>query len=165
MFTRYNFNTLPFDNVVICQSTDDVQIEQYPEYQVPPLQLPCLNDEKELVTIKTSEIYDLFHVERLGGMSPDIIASIRSNILQGSQFANAISKCSDDEIMETIKPRNLQSPSQLVLWSKHLQYLLEERLNKSSEPAPSGQPSSSGEPAPSGQPSSSVEPAPSGQPA
>lgn len=158
MFTRYKFNPLPFDNVVVCHSTDDVQIEQYPEYQVPPLQLPCINDEKQLVTIKTSEIYDLFNVERLGGMSPDVIASIRSNILQGSQFANAISKCSDDEIMETIKPRNLQSPSQLILWSKHLQYLLEERLNQKSEPAPAGEPAPADEPAPSG------EPAPAGKP-
>lgn len=153
MFTIYKFNPLPFDNVVVCQSTDDVQIEQYPEYQVPPLQLPCLNDEKELVTIKTSEIYDLFNVDRLGGMSPDVIASIRSNILQGSQFANAISKCSDEEIMETIKPRNLQSPSQLVLWSKHLQYLLEERLKQNTEPSDPSEPDQPSEPALDSQPS------------
>lgn len=153
MFTIYKFNPLPFDNVVVCQSTDDVQIEQYPEYQVPPLQLPCLNDEKELVTIKTSEIHDLFNVDRLGGMSPDVIASIRSNILQGSQFANAISKCSDEEIMETIKPRNLQSPSQLVLWSKHLQYLLEERLKQNTEPSDPSEPDQPSEPALDSQPS------------
>lgn len=135
MFTSYKFDNIPSEVVVVSQSTDDVKIEQYPEYQVPPLQIPCINDEKELVTIRTSEIYDLFNIERLGGMSADIVASIRSNILQGSQFANAISKCSDEEIMETIKPRNLQSPSQLVLWSKHLQYLLEERLKQNNESA------------------------------
>lgn len=146
MYTRYKFDHTTSNCVVVCKSTDDVNVEQYPEYQVPPLQLPCLLDEKELVTIQTSEIFDLFNVERLGGMSPDIVASIRSNILQGSQFANAISKCSDDEIMETIKPRNLQSPSQLVLWSKHLQYLLEERLKQNNEPAPS-EPAASSEPA------------------
>lgn len=159
MFTKYKFDSMPFDGAVGCKSTDDVNIEQYPEYQVPPLQLPCVSDEKELVTIKTSEIYDLFNVDRLGGMSPDIIASIRSNILQGSQFADAISKCSDEEIMETIKPRNIQSPSQLVLWSKHLQFLMEERMKQTSETAPSGEPAPVGEPAPSG------EPAPAGNPA
>lgn len=140
MYTRYHFENTTSNVVVVCKSTDDVNVEQYPEYQVPPLQLPCLLDEKELVTIQTSEIFDLFNVERLGGMSSDIVASIRSNILQGSQFANAISKCSDDEIIETIKPRNLQSPSQLVLWSKHLQYLLEERSKQNSEPAAPSQP-------------------------
>ncbi len=159
MYTLYKFDNSSSSEVVVCHSIDDVNIEQYPEYQVPPLQLPCLTDEKELVTIKTSEIYDLFNVERLGGMSSDIVASIRSNILQGSQFANAISNCTDEEIMETIKPRNLQSPSQLVLWSKHLQYLLEERLNNSSEPVPTPESAPSGEPAPSGQSAPSAEPA------
>lgn len=125
-------NSTDSEDIVFCKSDNDVSIEKYPEYNVPPLQLPCIDDPKELVTIHTSELYDLFNVERLGGMSSDVIASIRNNILQGSQFASEISKCSDDEIMETIKPRNLQSPSQLVLWSKHLQYLLEERLQQSS---------------------------------
>lgn len=127
-----SLNCSDTENAVFCKSENDVSIETYPEYNVPPLLLPCIDDPKVLVTIHTSELYDLFNVERLGGMSPDVIASIRSNILQGSQFASAISKCSDEEIMETIKPRNIQSPSQLVLWSKHLQYLLEERLKHSS---------------------------------
>lgn len=125
-------NSIDSKNVVFCKSDNDVPIEEYPEYNVPPLQLPCIDDPKELVTIHTSELYDLFNVERLGGMSSDVIASIRNNILQGSLFASEISKCSDEEIIETIKPRNLQSPSQLVLWSKHLQFLLEERLKQSS---------------------------------
>ena len=65
----------------------------------------------------------------LFGFDNDIIQSIRSNILSSSPFADAISQLPDDEIMESIKPRNLQSPSQLMAWSKYIQSVIEERIN------------------------------------
>ncbi len=108
-------------------------VSDYPEYNLPPLEVPNLDDPTTTSVVSVNEIYDLFNAQRLGGFDNDIIESIRSNILSSSPFADAISNLSDDEIMESIKPRNLQSPSQLMAWSKYIQSVIDERISVSRE--------------------------------
>lgn len=122
-----------FNNIVPSSLTYSVansaQVSDYPEYNLPALEVPNLDDPATTSIVSVNEIYDLFNAQRLGGFDNDIIQSIRSNILSSSPYADAISQLSDDEIMESIKPRNLQSPSQLMAWSKYIQSVIEERIN------------------------------------
>ena len=90
-------------------------VSQYPEYNLPNLEVPNLNDPTTTSVVAVNDIYDLFNSQRLSGFDNDIVESIRSNILASSPFSDAISKLSDSEILESIKPRNLQSPSQLAV--------------------------------------------------
>lgn len=111
-----------------CDVANSAQVSEYPEYNLPPLEVVNIDDNTKTSKVFVNEIYDLFNAQRLSGFDNDIVDSIRSNILQSSQFSDAISKLSDDEIIESIKPRNIQSPSQLVAWSKYIQGIIEERL-------------------------------------
>ncbi len=104
------------------------KLTSYPEYNLPPLEVPNVDDPSTTTVVHVNDIYDLFNSTRLSGFDNDIVESIRSNILASSPFSDAISKLSDEEIMESIKPRNIQSPSQLVAWSKYVQAIIEERL-------------------------------------
>ena len=129
------------------------QVAQYPEYNLPSLEVPNLNDPTTTSVVAVNDIYDLFNSQRLSGFDNDIVESIRSNILASSPFSDAISKLSDSEILESIKPRNLQSPSQLVAWSKFIQATIEDRLANVSRETPISDDGSSA----SGEPSSSSE--------
>lgn len=131
MYKKYD-NLVPQDFEF--HVSNSFELATYPEYNLPPLEVPNVDDPSTTSVVYVNDIYDLFNATRLGGFDNDIVESIRSNILASSPFADAISKLSDSEIMESIKPRNIQSPSQLVAWSKYLQSIIEERLeNVSSE--------------------------------
>lgn len=108
-------------------------VAEYPEYNLPPLEVVNLDDTSSTSVVPVNDIYDLFNATRLSGFDDDIIQSIRSNIMQSSQFAEEISKLSDDEIFECIKPRNIQSPSQLVQWSKYLQSAINAKLESTKQ--------------------------------
>lgn len=127
-----------------CTVANSAVVSDYPEYNLPPLEVVNIDDNTKTSKVIVNEIYDLFNAQRLSGFDNDIVDSIRSNILQSSQFSEAISKLSDDEIIESIKPRNIQSPSQLVAWSKYIQGIIEDRLqsvvNSSSDPQVSTEP-------------------------
>lgn len=118
----YNFHVSHSENVSV-----------YPEYNLPPLEVVNLDDTSTTSVVPVNDIYDLFNASRLSGFDNDVIQSIRSNIMQSSQFAEAISKLSDDEIFECIKPRNIQSPSQLVQWSKYLQSTINAKLESAKQ--------------------------------
>ncbi len=126
-----------FDN--LCPDSYDFQVAhsvavaEYPEYNLPPLEVVNLDDTSSTSVVPVNDIYDLFNATRLSGFDSDVIESIRSNIMQSSQFTDAISKLSDEEIFETIKPRNIQSPSQLVQWSKYLQSAIEAKLESAKQ--------------------------------
>ena len=126
MYKKYD-NLVPQDFEF--HVSNSAELVTYPEYNLPPLEVPNLDDPTTTSIVEVNEIYDLFNAQRLSGFDNDIVESIRSNILASSPYSDAISKLSDDEIMESIKPRNLQSPSQLVAWSKYIQSVIEERIN------------------------------------
>lgn len=108
-------------------------VSEYPEYNLPPLEVVNLDDTSTTSIVPVNDIYDLFNATRLSGFDSDVVDSIRSNIMQSSQFADAISKLSDEEIFETIKPRNIQSPSQLVQWSKYLQSAINAKIESAKQ--------------------------------
>ncbi len=120
-------NLVPTKNVTVSH-LNSACVSVYPEYNLPALEVPNLADPLTTSQVAVSEIYDLFNATRLGGMETDIVESVRSNILASSPFSDAISQLSDEEILESIKPRNIQSPSQLVSWSKYLQAVITERI-------------------------------------
>lgn len=113
--------------------SNSIPLSAYPEYNLPPLEVPNLSDPTTTSEVFVNEIFDLFNAQRLSGFENDIVDSIRSNIMASSPFADAVSKLSDEEIMESIKPRNLQSPSQLMAWSKYIQSIIEDRLTLQTE--------------------------------
>ncbi len=123
----------------LCPSSYNFQVAhsetvaEYPEYNLPPLEVVNLDDTSSTSVVPVNDIYDLFNASRLSGFDSDVIESIRSNIMQSSQFTDAISKLSDDEIFESIKPRNIQSPSQLVQWSKYLQSVINAKLESAKQ--------------------------------
>lgn len=122
-----------FEDIVpkelVYKVSNSSKVQEYPEYNLPLLEVPNLSDPSTTSVVAVNEIYDLFNASRLAGFDNDVIQSIRNNIMQSSQFSDAISKLSDDEIIESIKPRNIQSPSQLVQWSKYIQSVIEDRIS------------------------------------
>lgn len=125
MFPIYD-DLVPKDFVF--KVSNSTPLQEYPEYNLPQLEVPNLSEPTTTSVVSVNEIYDLFNSSRLAGFDNDVIQSIRNNIMLSSQFSDAISKLSDEEIIESIKPRNIQSPSQLVQWSKYIQSVIEERI-------------------------------------
>ena len=85
--------------------------------------------------IYTSDVYNLFNQERFAGVAQNIVDSIRSNILaSGSQYQTILDGLSDEELMSAVKPRSLQSPSELMEYSKKVMSYLDSRITSMSVP-------------------------------
>lgn len=123
------------------------QVVIYPENQLPVLNVTSDFGDCEVVT---SDIYDLFNQQRIANLGPDVIRDfISRNYPSSSPISDEISKMSDAEIMESIKPRNVQSYSELLSWSNYLNERIEQGLNSVvSEPTPEPTPEPSPEPTP-----------------
>lgn len=121
-------------------------LEIYPENSLP--EVTRINSDGKEVIIFTSDVYNLFNQERFAGVAQNIVDSIRSNILaSGSQYQQILDGLSDDELMSAIKPRSLQSPSELMEYSKKVMSYLDSRMASLSEPSePSDQEPSSTDP-------------------
>lgn len=105
----------------------DVMI--YPENKLTPIMVTSDFGDCEVVT---SDLYDLFNQNRIQNLGIDVVRDfIARNYPSSSQVSEAISKMSDEEIMASIKPRNIQSYTELMLWSKYLNSQIEDKLNKS----------------------------------
>lgn len=109
----------------------DVMI--YPENKLSPISVTSDFGDCQVIT---SDIYDLFNQTRIQNLGIDVVRDfIYRNYPVNSSLSDAISKMSDDEIMNSIKPRNIQSYSELMSWSKYLNTQIENGL-KSVEPEP-----------------------------
>lgn len=116
------------------------RLEQYPEYNLP--NVTRINQDGKEEIIFTSDVYNLFNQERFAGIAQNIVDSIRSNILaSGSQYQSVLDGLSDEELMSAIKPRSLQSPSELMDYSKRVMAYLDSRMNENSEPPTENEPS------------------------
>ncbi len=99
----------------------------YPENKLPDITVvsefgDCL--------VVTSDVYDLFNQQRISNLGADVVRDfIARSYPVSSQVSDAISKMSDDDIMASIKPRNIQSYSELMEWSKYLNAQIENRLS------------------------------------
>ena len=107
-------------------------LEIYPENSLP--EVTRINEDGKEVIIYTSDVYNLFNQERFAGVAQNIVDSIRSNILAGgSQYQSILDGLSDQELMSAIKPRSLQSPSELMEYSKRVMNYLDLRLKQTQE--------------------------------
>ncbi len=119
-------------------------LEIYPENSLP--EVTRINSDGQEVIILTSDVYNLFNQERFAGVAQNIVDSIRSNIIaSGSQYQSVLDGLSDEELMSAVKPRSLQSPSELMEYSKRVMNYLDSRLASQSEPTEPSKP----EPSPS----------------
>lgn len=131
-----NTEYIPFDilsNRGELEECTSVVVE-YPENKLPELFVPsdfgdCL--------IRSSDLYDLFNQERILSLGADGIRDYLSRYVpKSSQFADALSKIPDDQLMDTIKSRHIQTYSELMSWSKYFMYSIEDKLaDSASEPA------------------------------
>lgn len=104
----------------------DVMI--YPENKLSPILVTSDFGDCEVVT---SDLYDLFNQNRIQNLGIDVVRDfIARNYPSTSQVSEAISKMSDEEIMDSIKPRNIQSYSELMLWSKYLNSQIQDKIDK-----------------------------------
>ncbi len=93
-----------------------VDVEIYPENQLPKIFVDGSFGDIEVVT---SDIYDLFSQQRLDNLGPDVVRDFLSrNLPQTSQVSDVISKMSDEEIVNSIKSKHIQQPSELLRWSR-----------------------------------------------
>lgn len=107
-------------------------LEIYPENSLP--EVTRINQDGQEVIIFTSDVYNLFNQERFAGVAQNIVDSIRSNIIaSGSQYQSILDHLSDEELMSAVKPRSLQSPSELMAYSKQVMAYLDSRFASVSE--------------------------------
>lgn len=103
-----------------------VLVADYPENKLPDITVissfgDCL--------VVTSDVYDLFNQQRISNLGADVVRDfIARNYPANSAISDTISKMPDDAIMASIKPRNIQSYSELMLWSKYLNQQIEKGL-------------------------------------
>lgn len=124
MFPQYKYIEFTLEPAY-CESP----VEHYPEYSLPDV--TRIDKDGNEIVIFTSDVYNLFNQERFAGVAQNIVDSIRSNILaSGSQYQSILDGLSDEELMAAIKPRSLQSPSELMEYSKRVMSYLDSRLNE-----------------------------------
>lgn len=93
-----------------------IKVEEYPENQLPKIYVDGSYGDIEVVT---SDIYDLFSQQRLDNLGADVVRDyLARNLPKSSQVSDIISKMSDDEIVNSIKSRHIQQPSELMRWSR-----------------------------------------------
>lgn len=98
----------------------------YPENRLEPI---VVKSDFGDCLVHTSDLYDLFNQQRISNFGADIVRDfIARNYPISSAISEQISKMSDEEIMMSIKPRNIQSYSELMLWSKYLNSEIQDKL-------------------------------------
>lgn len=131
MFQRNsNFSVRSFGRDTEIKGKD---VTLYPENRLEPI---VVTSDFGDCLVLTSDLYDLFNQQRIANFGADVVRDfIARNYPISSAISDKISKMSDDEIMQSIKPRNVQSYSELMMWSKYLNRQIEEKLDsaKSSE--------------------------------
>ena len=77
----------------------------------------------------TSDIYMLFNQQRLDRMTRAALTNYFENMsVREPSFATLKSKLTDDQLISLVKSRYIQSPSELLGWSKYLNSLADEEL-------------------------------------
>ena len=117
------------------------QVVLYPENKLPVI---VVSSEFGDCKVVCSDLYDLFNQQRISNLGSDVVRDfIARNYPTSSAISDQISKMSDDDIMDSIKPRNIQSYSELMQWSKYLEMRIENGLKPLD-----GEPESTPEPSP-----------------
>lgn len=99
------------------------------------LRTPSLVDEFYITTIKSKDkdkkstvfysdpIYALFNQQRLNKLGADNIQQwLESMRISGDSSLNQLrSKCSDEQLVQMIRSRHLQSPSEILAWCRYME--------------------------------------------
>ena len=99
-------------------------------------------DENDGSVCITSAVSMLLNQKRLDKMSE---AAILQEISEQARFSDALatlrSKCTDEQLISLVKSRYIQSPSELLSWSEHIESLFPEIESVAKpEPAPVPEP-------------------------
>lgn len=71
----------------------------------------------------STDVYMLFNQQRLDRMTLQRFTEyLNSNVPPESPLSSLRSKCTDDQLLQFCKSRYLQSPSELMSWSKYIEY-------------------------------------------
>ncbi len=93
-----------------------VKVEEYPENQLPKIYVDGTYGDIEVVA---SDVYDLFSQQRIENLGPDVVRDFLSrNLPKTSTVSDIISKMSDNEIVNSIRSKHIQQPSELLRWSR-----------------------------------------------
>lgn len=79
-----------------------------------------------------SDIHLLLHQEKLAQLGDRVASSYLDSMKPGSHTSIYPDGVTDDQIMQTIKSKYIQSPSELSSWMQHLQELAISEVNKAS---------------------------------
>ena len=140
---RYTRN--PFKSVTVCVSRpmDAAYPASVNLYQ------PCVVDkftqevdESDDSVCITSAVSILLNQKRLDRMSEAAILQEISEQSQASDVLAALrSRCTDEQLISLVKSRYIQSPSELLSWSQHIESLFPEMKPAAIlEPAPGSEP-------------------------
>lgn len=100
-----------------------IKVEVYPENQLPKVVVQSDYGDCEVVT---SDIYDLFNQQRIENLGPDVVRDfLARNLPSASPISDVISKMSDEEIVNSIRSRHIQQPSELLTWSKYVANMID----------------------------------------
>lgn len=106
-----------------------VLVEEYPENNLPKIYVDGKFGDIEVVT---SDIYDLFSQQRLENLGPDVVRDfLARNLPKSSNASDIISKMSDDEIINSIKSKHIQQPSELLRWSRFVVQEIDDAVSSS----------------------------------
>lgn len=105
----------------------------YPEHKLSPIMCVGASNKKTDCLCVTSDLFDLLNQNRLESFGADVVRDYVSRMMpRSSSASDAISRMSDDEIMDSIKPRNIQSFSELQQWVNYLGAEIESRIGSES---------------------------------
>ena len=101
-------------DIEVIITEDNRTCDVYPSSLLPPVTYPS---EEGVCEAVVSDVYDLFNQERLSKYSPEDLRNyIENNYPHSSEVSKQISQMSDEDIFQSIKPRNIQSASELRSW-------------------------------------------------
>lgn len=116
----YNVNSNYSERIVDTVAfEDDIQVAEYPEHKLPFLTLPSDCPEENPSICILNDVYDLFNQQRIQALGSGVVDYVKSMIPSHSTIADDMSKMSDNEILDSIKPRSVQSPSELRSWIQY----------------------------------------------
>lgn len=124
----FSYESLSFQNVVVREASlvDEFYFEK----------TKSSDDNKDCIAF-TDPIRMLFNQKRLSSIGAgaaqmwiDSLANYKNDPL-----AEIRAKCSDDELKQLIKSRNLQQPSEIIAWAQYCQSNLEDFQSQLSEAA------------------------------
>lgn len=103
-----------------------IELQDYPENNLPDVIVQSDFGDCKVVV---SDIYDLFSQQRLENLGPDVVRDyIARNLPSTSPVSDAISRMTDDEIINSIRSRHIQQPSELLTWSKYVTQMISDSI-------------------------------------